>query len=112
MPTPVENLDQFIDNWDLWWKALRPRNTLTTDGSLDPSADDHDLSRLRVPGKNGFLSIIVGLRGWGMTLGKQTRGKSKWLEAVEDATSVLRVMVSVGSPTPQPDPKGPVSQKR
>lgn len=87
---------------------MQPEGRVSEDGELDSSVDGYDFSPMRIPGKNGFLSVIVGLYVWGSVVERGDEGeeRSVWLESVRDATSVLRAMTlsePASSSSPAPD---------
>ncbi|KAL0958882.1 hypothetical protein HGRIS_014198 [Hohenbuehelia grisea] len=90
-----------------WWKVLQPawRQVQDIEGPLTVQhrEGNGDWSCLRVPGQNGFLSVVVVLTWWGSTVSctidhdiidrDQCDEVVSWNEAVADVTWVMRKMV-------------------
>ncbi|KAJ7822135.1 hypothetical protein B0H13DRAFT_2127725 [Mycena leptocephala] len=84
----IADVAQFGRQWEAWWIEINPAWRQTdlpmgryTDGAWDT---------LDVPGRNGFLNVLMCLKWWGDMLGPEEAGKSKeWMEAVTDVTWAL-----------------------
>ncbi|KAJ7486372.1 hypothetical protein B0H11DRAFT_1617509, partial [Mycena galericulata] len=79
----IGEVKAFAKGWQNWWEEINPTWRLVekrlikeTKGSLDG---------MRVPGKNGFLSVLIGLKWWREAEGVATAG---WAGAVDDVTWV------------------------
>ncbi|KAJ7886939.1 hypothetical protein B0H13DRAFT_1627717, partial [Mycena leptocephala] len=84
----IADAAQFGRQWEAWWIEINPmwRQTDLPMGRFTDGAWD----TLDVPGRNGFLNILMCLKWWGDMLGPEEAEKSKeWMEAVTDVTWAL-----------------------
>ncbi|KAJ7487246.1 hypothetical protein B0H11DRAFT_1615572, partial [Mycena galericulata] len=83
--TPViKDVDAFIKQWGTWWKAINPQWRLV-DGVLSRGGEG-SWEGMRVPGQNGFLSVLIGLKWWREKAARA--GGEEWKEAVRDVAWV------------------------
>lgn len=74
-----------------WWKRLQP-DWRVVNGRVDVNLTRGNWESLRMPGLNGFLSIISALFYWGLAVqGKATHHKA-WLSAVQDCHLVISLL--------------------
>ncbi|KAJ7924018.1 hypothetical protein B0H13DRAFT_1543116, partial [Mycena leptocephala] len=84
----IADVAQFGRQWEAWWIEINPAWCQAdlpmgryTDGVWDA---------LDVPGRNGFLNVLMCLKWWGDLLGAEEAGKSKeWMEGVTDVKWAL-----------------------
>nr|GAT58514.1 predicted protein [Mycena chlorophos] len=62
-----------------WWRDVNPVWRRAPDGSLDKAEGDY--SALDVPGPNGFLTVLIGLKWWADRGGATSSG---WTALMED----------------------------
>jgi hypothetical protein len=73
-------LDVFSGAFDKWWQSLKPKGD--------------DWTSLNRPGPNGWLSLLAGLKWWGLALEEeQSDAKKRWLEVVSDHSVVLNALL-------------------
>lgn len=73
-----------------WWKRLQP-DWRVVNGRVDVNLTQGNWESLRMPGLNGFLSIISALFYWGLAVqGKAT--DNAWLSAVQDCHLVISLL--------------------
>ncbi|GAW04090.1 hypothetical protein LENED_005856 [Lentinula edodes] len=93
-----DNLAQFGESFSCWWSGLRPPSLHQM--SADQSAAQNfekEWESLDRSGKNGWLSVLVCLKWWGMALGEEDRKGQpgeKWRNMVDDVTVVLSSLVT------------------
>ncbi|KAJ7119388.1 hypothetical protein C8R46DRAFT_860053, partial [Mycena filopes] len=59
----IKNVARFVEGWKGWWRGLNPEWRVTVDGDLIREGGE-GLGQLRVPGANGFLGVLIGLKWW------------------------------------------------
>jgi hypothetical protein len=73
----------FAARWKDWWKVINPTWRIAKDGTLKRDGEG-SLDMMKVPGANGFLSVLVCLKWW-----KEGGGEGDWADSVADVTWVL-----------------------
>lgn len=75
---------------------MQPRGRVGDDNSLCQPQQDLDWEGIRVPGKNGILSIVATLACWGVCVKNDSMEPSQhleWTTAVADVGWALEEMV-------------------
>jgi hypothetical protein len=82
----MKTLTEFETEWQSWWKSLQP-DSRCVDGAEHMQSPDvnMDWATLCVPGRNGFLLIMVSLAWWG----KFSGCSETWKSAMLDVTAAL-----------------------
>lgn len=77
-----------------WWASLQPSwRGLGAGGSMCfVPVYSGDWKSLNVPGKNGWLSIMVCLKWWGVYVAG--KDKAQWVEAVTDVLMMLNGLIA------------------
>jgi len=71
-----------------WWKRLQP-DWRVVNGRVDVGLTQGNWESLRLPGLNGFLSIISALFYWGLAVQGKATHHNAWLSAVKDCHLVI-----------------------
>jgi hypothetical protein len=101
-----KTLAEFEAEWWRWWKLLQPESRGANRAEyMDVPTVDMDWTKLRVPGRNGFLLVMVSLTWWGMLCGHS----DEWRLAMTDVTVAL---VCMCAQTPATASVGSTSLKR
>ncbi|KAJ7806503.1 hypothetical protein B0H13DRAFT_1669770, partial [Mycena leptocephala] len=79
----IENVGAFVADWKGWWKGINPEWRIARDGTLRRT-EEGPWDTMKVPGANGFLSVLVCLKWW-----KDAGGEGDWADSVADVTWVL-----------------------
>jgi hypothetical protein len=74
-----------------WWKRLQP-DWRVVNGRVDVNLTQGNWESLRMPGLNGFLSIISALFYWGMAVQGKATHHNAWLSAVQDCHLVISLL--------------------
>ena len=74
-----------------WWKRLQP-DWRVVNGKVDVGLTQGNWESLRLPGLNGFLSIIASLFYWGLGLQGEMARHNAWLSAVRDCHLVVSLL--------------------
>jgi hypothetical protein len=74
-----------------WWKRLQPEWRVVN-GRVDVGLTQGNWESLRLPGLNGFLSIISALFYWGLAVQGKATHHSAWLSAVQDCHLVISLL--------------------
>ena len=82
---PVTEMAEFEKCFMKWWVHLQPDWRVANGKVLKDITGD--LSVLKRPGLNGFLTVLVGLFYWCVT--DETRLKKEWLTIVEECITTL-----------------------
>ncbi|KAJ7056519.1 hypothetical protein C8F01DRAFT_1257188 [Mycena amicta] len=85
-----------VEFW-IWWKVLQPqwRKAETTWPAMDAVQKEEEgasWATLRVPGKNGLVSVVASLYWWGREGLLKESMAPEWSGAVKDVTWTLRHM--------------------
>lgn len=75
---------------------MQPEDRITKDDDLTRPAQTLDWDRLRVPGKNGVLSVVTTVRCWGVSVLSDSPGSKErvdWDTAVGDVSWALEQML-------------------
>lgn len=96
---PIKDLDGFRKAWWSWWSALQPEARMAdadrrNNEAMKVPSVDMDWEKLRKPGKNGLLLIMLALAWWGAS-----SDDDRWKKAVADVSAVIRCMGSVEGAT-------------
>nr|GAT61383.1 predicted protein [Mycena chlorophos] len=75
----ISNASAFGEQLVVWWRDVNPVWRRTPDGSLNKAEGDY--SELDVPGPNGFLMVLIGLKWWADRGGSTGR---EWTALVEE----------------------------
>ncbi|KAJ3797289.1 hypothetical protein F5050DRAFT_1579320, partial [Lentinula boryana] len=95
------DLDHFTKNFMTWWNTLQPSwrldNPHLMPGQGSGSSFGMEWGTLDTSGKNGWLSVIVCLKWWGIGLGddRESALGDEWRGAVEDVLFMLNGLISV-----------------
>ncbi|KAF9470292.1 hypothetical protein BDN70DRAFT_939839 [Pholiota conissans] len=86
-------LDMFEKSFSTWWHGLQPEWRIG-DGR-DLLRGDRSLDSIKLPGKNGLLSILAALFFWGIYAEKKEGkgGVASWSAAVDDVSWVLNRLI-------------------
>ncbi|KAF8905829.1 hypothetical protein CPB84DRAFT_568052 [Gymnopilus junonius] len=96
------DVNMSIPEFRQWWVSLQPEwRVLNADKSelvkeMNEKDDSGSFDELRLPGKNGVVSVLAALYYWGLAVkGKNPKSKArqKWLEAVEDCHWIFEQLV-------------------
>ncbi|KAF9470354.1 hypothetical protein BDN70DRAFT_821488, partial [Pholiota conissans] len=79
----------------IWWRGLQP-DWRADDGNGRLLRREGDLNPLRLPGKNGLLSVLAALFFWGLAARKQrgAGGEQSWSTAVDDVLWIVTGLLS------------------
>ena len=84
-----------------WWVGVQPAWRVVDEAkgklSRDYDEDQKDLEVLRLPGKNGIVSVVAALFYWGVAVqdkSPKSRARQKWVEAMEDCHWVFEKLVN------------------
>lgn len=89
----ITNPDQFVEDFDAWWRGLQPDWRLDNASDL-LCRDGGDWERLRCAGVNGLLSVLAALFFWGVSAQRGAASfKLRWLAAVEDVSYVIGKLI-------------------
>lgn len=104
-PRQCHPLNQFIDDFWLWWVHINPRwRVVDSRGRLVPGYPNRDISngrdgdpweRLKVKGINGMLNVIACLWWWWELLQSGSPDMSDWEYAVRDVYWALLQLCGV-----------------
>jgi len=92
----IADIAGFVQKWWDWWSSLQPDSRTANDMPMI----DMDWEKLKKPGRNGFLLIILSLVWWGKASGRD----EEWQTAVAEFSKVLHCML--GGLTSVPDTPG------
>jgi hypothetical protein len=90
----IANTAGFVQKWWGWWSSLQPDSRTANDMLII----NMNWEKLKKPGRNGFLLIILSLVWWG----KASSRDEEWQMAVAEVSKVLCCML--GGFTSVPDP--------
>ncbi|KAJ7168097.1 hypothetical protein C8R43DRAFT_853617, partial [Mycena crocata] len=82
----IGNTVAFVSTWADWWRAINP-TWRVVDGELVKVVKG-SWEVMRVPGANGFLSVLVALKWWRELTGET----GEWSAAIRDVTWVLNAL--------------------
>jgi hypothetical protein len=74
-----------------WWKRLQPEWRVVN-GRVDVGLTQGNWESLRLPGLNGFLSIISALFYWGLAVQGKSIHHNAWLSALQDCHLVISLL--------------------
>ncbi|KAJ3718808.1 hypothetical protein C8R42DRAFT_585302, partial [Lentinula raphanica] len=84
-----------------WWASLQPKWRRVAGGNgLFPVSDSvDDWKSLDYSGKNGWLSLLAGIRWWGESLTQieepeRSKRIDEWLAAIDEMSSMLHGLIS------------------
>ncbi|KAJ7051045.1 hypothetical protein C8F01DRAFT_1342962 [Mycena amicta] len=91
----ITDVGVYSAQWWAWWKANQPCWRMYDERerplrAQDVPPNDVKWEKLVVPGQNGVTSFVASLYWWGCNEKESGGVSADWLEAVEDATWVLR----------------------
>ncbi|KAJ3765625.1 hypothetical protein FB446DRAFT_602019, partial [Lentinula raphanica] len=87
------SLRRFVDEFWHWWTSLQPEWRGLGQGNKPAAVLSYgdDWKSLNIPGKNGWLSVLVCLKWWGLyVMEHDAEGQMQWLIAVEDVHMMLK----------------------
>ncbi|KAF7795563.1 hypothetical protein EIP86_006725 [Pleurotus ostreatoroseus] len=87
----IEDLDEYAQGWWAWWRGMQPDWRLADDGSELARDGTGGWDKLRRPGKNGMLLVLLSLWWWKSHPSVADRA---WLAAVDDVQWVLTALLS------------------
>lgn len=89
---------EFAEIWWEWWRSIQPTGRTTSKSASLNKADGLDWKRLRKPGPNGLLVVLVALVWW-RNMEQSEVVAQRWRKAVEDVTwAMVQMKGSLGSP--------------
>ncbi|KAJ6503452.1 hypothetical protein C8R47DRAFT_1250442, partial [Mycena vitilis] len=82
----IKNLENFVREFQAWWMALNPAWRIE-DGHLIQEVKG-SFDTLRVPGVNGFYSLLIVLKWWW----EEDGPTDAWVTSFQDVTYVLSAL--------------------
>ncbi|TDL13538.1 hypothetical protein BD410DRAFT_683500, partial [Rickenella mellea] len=65
----IDDINKFASGWWSWWCALQPEWRPTSPSNRPLMTGEGSWEVLMKPGRNGFLSVVMGLYWWKQKLG-------------------------------------------
>ncbi|KAJ7884190.1 hypothetical protein B0H14DRAFT_2202283, partial [Mycena olivaceomarginata] len=81
----IKDVARFADEWRKWWQDINPAWRKVT--LPMQKKDSGPWTLLDVPGQNGFLNVLIGLKWWREKLEVESE---EWREAADDVCWVLK----------------------
>jgi hypothetical protein len=88
---PVLDVKSYEAKYNEWWKRLQP-DWRVVNGRVDVNLTQGNWESLRMPGLNGFLSILSALFYWGLAVQGKATHRNAWLFAVQDCHLVISLL--------------------
>ncbi|KAJ7479901.1 hypothetical protein FB451DRAFT_1031411 [Mycena latifolia] len=82
----ITDVDVFATKWSGWWTSINPE--WRSKGRVLVKETKGSWEGMRMPGANGFFSVLVALKWWKDVWGIEEEDES-WAEAVGDVKWVL-----------------------
>ncbi|KAJ3912909.1 hypothetical protein F5877DRAFT_53301 [Lentinula edodes] len=88
------DIARFGTNFVTWWNSLICQISMVSGGNSDGRVRK-EWGTLNTSGKNGWLSVIVCLKWWGLGLGDDREGAlgAEWCCKVKEVSSVLNDLI-------------------
>ncbi|KAJ7436472.1 hypothetical protein B0H11DRAFT_2256177 [Mycena galericulata] len=90
----IADIKVFAKQWAVWWKTINPGWRLVDGALVQETKGLWDV--MRVPGANGFLSVLIGLKWWKDK--SPGGGGEEFAAAVKDVSWVLRQLLGDADP--------------
>lgn len=87
----IFDVEGYEAKYNEWWKRLQP-DWRVVNGRVDVGLTQGNWESLRLPGLNGFLSIISALFYWGLAVKGKATHHNAWLSAVQDCHLVISLL--------------------
>ncbi|KAJ7350071.1 hypothetical protein DFH08DRAFT_667128, partial [Mycena albidolilacea] len=82
----IKDVVRFAGEWQNWWQDINP---VWRKVKLPMPREDGPWMFLDLPGQNGFLNVLIGLKWWRERLDEESQ---EWRDAVADVSWVLKRM--------------------